>query len=282
MPMASRSFQSLGPHGFHRIAYTEWSEKPEAPVMICVHGLTRNGRDFDTLAAALSEGWRIVCPDVVGRGESEYLTVKEDYNYAVYANDMAALIARSGADSVDWVGTSMGGIIGMMLAAMPGSPIRRLVLNDIGARIDEEGLKRIGGYAGGDPSFPDFDTGYRAIRDIAAAFGPMTEEQWRQFAAVVLKERPDGTWGMNYDPAIAWQMKLEPLRTIEMWHLWDAIRCPVMVLRGAESDLLSAATVEEMRTRGPGCEEVVIEGVGHTPALMDDHQVGAIRDFLSG
>lgn len=280
MPMASRSFQSLGPRGFHRVAYTEWGKVADAPVVLCVHGLTRNGRDFDELGAALSDRWRVFCPDIVGRGESARLSVREDYNYNVYARDMAAMIARTGADEVDWVGTSMGGIIGMMLAAVPGSPIRRLVLNDIGPRVDEAGLRRIDGYAGGNPVFPDFEAAFAAVRTVAASFGPMTEEQWRKFARVALRELEDGTWGMNYDPEIVWQMKQEPLRTIELWHLWDAIRCPVLVLRGAESDLLSARTVEEMRGRGPGCEEVVIEGVGHTPALMDDHQIGVIREFL--
>src|SRR5688572_7734326 len=127
MAMGSRSFLGLGPHGFHRVAYSEWGDPGNPRVLVCVHGLTRNGRDFDDIAEALSDRWRVLCPDVVGRGRSDRLAVKEDYSFPQYCADMGALIARSGAEQVDWVGTSMGGIVGMMLAAQPQSPIRRMV-----------------------------------------------------------------------------------------------------------------------------------------------------------
>ena len=281
MTMASRSFHSLGPQGFHRIAYTEWGDPANGRVLLCVHGLTRTGRDFDAIAAALADEWRVICPDIVGRGASDRLPDARGYDYGVYCADMAALIARSGAETVDWLGTSMGGIIGMMLAAQPNAPIRRLVLNDIGPVIATAGLERIASYVGRDPLFRSFDEAYQAIRGISAAFGPMTEEDWRRFVEASLVAQPGGGFRLNYDPQIAWPFREQPVREIQLWELWDAIRCPVLVLRGAESDLLRAETLEEMRRRGPGCEAVEIAGVGHCPALMDSHQIETVRRFLA-
>lgn len=280
MTMRSRSFRSLGPEGFHRIAYTEWGDPANRRVVVCVHGLSRNGRDFDELAAALSDGWRVVCPDIVGRGESDWLETKTNYDYGLYCNDMAAMIAATGADEVDWVGTSMGGIIGMMLAAMPNTPIRRLVLNDIGPVVAVEGLRRIAGYVGRDVRFPDFDAAYSTIRAVATGFGPMTEAQWRRFVEVQLRPEPDGSYRFNYDPAIAWSLAEAPAVDVTLWNVWDAIRAPVFVLRGQISDLLRADTLDEMKRRGPPCEAIEVEGIGHTPALVDNMQIEAVRQFL--
>ncbi|MFN4089315.1 MAG: alpha/beta fold hydrolase [Alphaproteobacteria bacterium] len=279
--MRSRSFRSLGPAGFHKVAYTEWGDPANPRVLVCVHGLSRNGRDFDELASALSDLYRVVCPDVVGRGESDYLPVKEHYDYKTYCADMAALVAATGAEEVDWVGTSMGGLIGMMLAALPHAPIRRMVLNDIGPVVAVEGLRRIAGYVGRDPRFPDFETAYAAIRGIATGFGPMSEQQWRRFVEVQLRREADGTYRLNYDPGIAWSLAQAPDADIDLWQLWDAIRAPVFVLRGALSDLLRPETVAEMRRRGPACEAIEIDGVGHTPALVDAPQIEAVRRFLT-
>src|SRR3546814_886547 len=183
-------------------------------VLVCVHGLSRNGRDFDELAEALSDTYRVVCPDIVGRGESDWLTVKEQYDYRLYCNDMATMIAATGAEEVDWVGTSMGGIIGIMMASLPNAPIRRMVLNDIGPVVAVEGLQRIAGYVGRDARFPDFETAYATIRAIATGFGPMTETQWRRFVAVQLREEPDGSYRLNYDPGLAWELAAAPTADI--------------------------------------------------------------------
>ncbi len=281
MPMRSRSFRTLGPAGFHRIAYTEWGDPGNPRVLVCVHGLSRNGRDFDEIAEALSDVYRVVCPDIVGRGESDYLTVKEFYDYKLYCADMATMMAATGAEEVDWIGTSMGGIIGMMLASLPNAPIRRMVLNDIGPVVAVEGLQRIAGYVGRDARFPDFDTAYATIRAVARGFGPMTETQWRRFVEVQLRREADGTYRLNYDPGIAWSLADAPKADIAMWELWDAIRAPVLVLRGGVSDLLRADTVAEMQRRGPRCEAIEIEGIGHTPALVDAPQIEAVRRFLT-
>ncbi len=179
--MLERSFLALAPHGFYRLAYAEWGASAGRTI-VCVHGLTRNGRDFDPLAAALAPYGRVICPDMPGRGRSGLLGEAADYAYPTYVAAAAALLARLGADEVDWVGTSMGGIIGMFLAAMPGSPIRRLVLNDIGAVIAADGLKRLGTYVGRDASFADLDALEKALRRIAATFGPLTDAQWRHLA----------------------------------------------------------------------------------------------------
>lgn len=281
MAMRSRSFRSLGPAGFHRVAYTEWGDPSNPRVLVCVHGLSRNGRDFDEIADALSDVYRVVCPDVVGRGESDYLPVKEQYDYKLYCADMATMIAATGAEEVDWIGTSMGGLIGMMLASLPNAPIRRMVLNDIGPVVAVEGLQRIAGYVGRDARFPDFETAYATIRAVATGFGPMTETQWRRFVEVQLKREPDGSYRLNYDPGIAWSLAEAPQADITMWELWDVIRAPVLVLRGGVSDLLRADTVAEMQRRGPHCEAIEIEGIGHTPALVDAPQIEAVRRFLT-
>ena len=182
MSMIARSLRCLGPHGFHRLAYWEWPGPKGARTVLCVHGLTRNGRDFDALAEALSATCRVVCPDVVGRGKSEWLSDPADYGYSTYLADMAALIARLDVEAIDWVGTSMGGLIGMMLAAQPGAPIRRLVINDVGPLIAKEGLERIASYVGRDPSFRDLAELEAALRVVAASFGPLSDAQWRHLA----------------------------------------------------------------------------------------------------
>ena len=281
MRVRSRAFRCLGPAGFHRTHIREWGEA-DLPVLVAVHGLTRNGLDFEPLASRIAAQWRVVAPDVVGRGESDRLPVPTAYDYSTYVADMAAVIASTGADAVDWLGTSMGGIIGMMLASMPGSPIRRLVLNDVGAVVAREGLERIAGYAGSTASWPDFESAYAAIRPNTLPFGPMDDSQRRRFVETGLRRRDDGSYEPNCDPGIAWALRDVPAQDVVLWQIWNAIRCPVLVLRGAESDLLRCETVEEMQARGPGCDVHEVPGVGHTPALMDDETTRVIARFLGG
>ncbi len=281
MQPRSRSFRSLGPEGFHRIRYWEWGPEDAERTVVCVHGLTRNGRDFDDLAAALAgRGWRVAAPDVVGRGESDWLVSETGYDFATYASDMSQLIARLGGGPVAWVGTSMGGIIGQMMAAAKDAPIARMVLNDIGPYLDVEGLRRIKGYVGTDPSFPSFEAAEAAINAVTDKFGPMDAAQRRRFVEVAVRSRPDGQITMNYDPNIAWAFKQNEPEAIDMWPLWSLIRCPVLVIRGAVSDLLSAATSARMQAEGPKAEELVIEGVGHAPALMSAGEIERIVAFL--
>ena len=278
--MRPRHLSCLGPHGFHQVSYTEWGDPGETNVVVCVHGLTRTGRDFDYLAQALSQQHRILCPDVVGRGRSDWLTNKEDYGYPLYLSDMTALIARSGAEQVDWVGTSMGGLIGMMLAAQPRSPIRRLVVNDVGPLVPRESLERLAQYVGKAPAFADVDAFERYLRQVAAPFGPLTDQQWRHLALHSSRRHDDGTVTVAYDPGIAHAFAGE-LKDVVLWAVWDAISCPTLVLRGRQSDLLLSPTAQEMTRRGPRARLVEFDGVGHAPMLMADEQITVVSKFLS-
>jgi pimeloyl-ACP methyl ester carboxylesterase len=280
--MIRRTLRCLGPHGFHRMAYWEWPGPEAARTVICVHGLTRNGRDFDTLAQALSFRFRVVCPDVAGRGESEWLSDPADYDYPVYRADMAQLIARLDVEEIDWVGTSMGGLMGMLLAAQPGTLIRRLVINDVGPVIAKEGLERIGSYVGSDPSFRDLGALEAELRQLAATFGPLSDAQWRHLATHSVRHKADGSLGFAYDPHIGDAFRAATTIDIDLWSAYDAIRCPTLVLRGRESDLLRPADAAAMTQRGPRAALVEFPGIGHAPALMAEDQIAAIRDFLLG
>ncbi len=279
--MLERSLSCLSPHGFHRMTYYEWGDADNPRVVICVHGLTRNGRDFDDLAKALSADYRVLCPDVPGRGKSEWLTHKEDYTYPVYCADMAALIARSGAQSVDWVGTSMGGLIGMLLAAQPNSPIRKLVMNDVGPFIPKASLERLATYVGKPVSYDSFEVFEQYIRTISASFGPLTDVQWRHLAETTATKWEDGRWGTNYDPAIALPFT-GPIADVVLWPFWDQVRAPTLLVRGRESDLLLAETARDMTARGPKAKLVEFDGIGHAPMLMEPDQINVVRQFLLG
>ncbi|MBK1668745.1 alpha/beta hydrolase [Rhodovibrio sodomensis] len=273
----------LSQHGFHTLALAEWGTADKHDVAICVHGLTRNGRDFDALGEAMSQTHRVLCPDVVGRGGSDWLASEDAYGYPQYMADMAAVIARGHAAAVDWVGTSMGGLIGMMLAAQPRTPIRRLVINDVGPFVPKAALQRLADYVGADPHFADFDGGLAYIKRIHAPFGNLSAAQWHHLASHSL--RPDdreGGYRLAYDPKIGAAFR-EPgrIEDVDLWKLWDTIQCPVLVLRGADSDLLLPETAEQMTKRGPGAELVEIPDCGHAPALLDPEQVAVVTDWLA-
>jgi pimeloyl-ACP methyl ester carboxylesterase len=280
MSTSFRTLTCLGPHGFHRLAYWEWPGPKDARTVLCVHGLTRNGRDFNSLAEALCGRFRVVCPDLPGRGKSEWLSDPADYGYSLYLADLAAIIARLDVDEVDWVGTSMGGIIGMLMAAQPGAPIRRLVVNDIGPLIAKEGVQRIGSYVGRDPSFADAEALEAELRALAAGFGPLSDAQWRHLATISTRQKPDGSVGFAYDPRIGDAIRAAPPVDVDLWATWDAIRSPSLVLRGAVSDILREADAQAMTRRGPKAKLVEFAGVGHAPALMAEDQISVIRDFL--
>ncbi len=275
-----RSVQCIGPHGLHRMAYAEWGDPRNPRVLACVHGLTRNGRDFDDFARAMSGHYRIVCPDVAGRGRSDWLGVKEDYGFPLYIADMVTLIARLDADEVHWVGTSMGGLIGMMLAGLPHSPVTRLVLNDIGPAITAAALRRIGEYVGNAPEFAAMEAVEAYLREVNASFGPLTAAQWRHLARYSAGPA-EGGFAMLYDPGIGDVFRQTPLiADIDLWQVYDRIACPVLAVRGAQSDLLEPAVLRAMTERGPRARAVEFAGVGHAPMLMDEAQIAAVRAFL--
>ena len=280
--MNSDTVLGLSSKGFHRMHYYDWGDPENSRVVICVHGLTRNGRDFDFLAQALSRDFRIVCPDIAGRGRSEWLESKQDYGYAQYMADMTALLARvtAGAEkTIYWVGTSMGGLLGIIMAAMPKNPIRKLVVNDAGMLGPKAALERLALYVGKDPRFATLDALEAHVRHISAPFGALSDEQWRHLTVHSAKQHADGTWGFRYDPAIANAFSGE-LNDIDLSAYWDAVRCPTLLLRGADSDILLRATAEAMTQRGPKATLVEFQAVGHAPMLMSDEQVTAVRDFL--
>jgi pimeloyl-ACP methyl ester carboxylesterase len=282
MSMIARSLDCLGPHGFHRVAYWEWSGPEKGRTVICAHGLTRNGRDFDVLAADLASEHRVICPDIVGRGKSDWLVEPADYSYDVYLADLAALIARLDVGEVDWVGTSMGGLLGMMMAAKPRSPIRRLVINDIGAVVAKEGLARIGSYVGQDPSFRDLHELEAELRRLFPSLGSLSDLQWRELAMQGARQKPDGSLGFAYDPRIGDPFRTEPEADIDLWSVYDAVRCPTLLLRGAESDVLRRADAVAMTERGPRAQLVEFAGVGHAPSLATPDQIAPVRAFLLG
>ena len=291
----------LSAHGFHKLFYTDWGDPASQRLVICVHGLSRNCRDFDFLAQALADECRVVCPDVAGRGRSDWLYNKDDYSYPQYMADANALMGRVsawptsagwlgklanfltrryGARSIYWVGTSMGGMLGMLLASRPNTPIRKLVVNDVGPLIPRASLERIAMYVGKDPRFGTFAELEAYVRKISVTFGPLTDAQWHHLTLHASKEYPDGSWGMSYDPDIAAPFRKGPLQDIELWSYWDTITCPTLVLRGAESDLLLKSTAEEMQRRGPRPRLVEFAGVGHAPMLMASDQINVVADFL--
>ena len=272
--------QCLSSGQLHRMAYTDWGDEANPRVLVCVHGLSRNGRDFDTLAAALSEDFRVICPDLPGRGESDWLINKADYTVPAYLSHILTLIARLGVEQVDWLGTSMGGMIGMSLAALPENPVRRLILNDVGPVLSAPALSRIGEYVGRAPVFDSVDAAERYLRTVCPGFGPLSDAQWRLLIEHGLRRDPDG-WRTNYDPAIGDVMRAQPLKTdMLMWPIYDAIRSPTLAIRGEHSDLLTHATLEAMRERGPHAQTLEIADTGHAPMLMDGAQIERVREFL--
>ena len=281
-PDRSGSVFSVSKHGFHRIAYVEWGDINAERVAVCVHGLSRQGRDFDLLANALAKlGWRVICPDLVGRGQSDWLQDPEDYNLPQYAIDMTVLIARLGVSEVHWIGTSLGGLVGMTLACLPRTPIVRMVINDVGPFLPWQALHRLANTVRASPhQFPTFDAALAFYRQSLAPFGILSDAEWEHLAKYNLNQLADGSYEKLSDPEITAAFKPGWYFNLSLWGQWDAIKCPVLVLRGAYSDLLLATTAKEMSTRGPKAEVFVIPECGHAPALMDPAQISLITGWL--
>lgn len=276
LSMRAGRIRGLSRTGFHWMAYVAWGLPNDLPPVVCVHGLTRNGRDFDRLAAALAPDRHVICPDVVGRGVSDWLRDPAGYGTPQYAADLTALIAHLGVEQVDWVGTSMGGLIGMAMAAQPGTPIRRLVLNDIGPFVPRQALERLASYVGKDPSFADLAELEAYLRQINTGIGQLDAESWRHFARFAQRPLPDGRLGLAYDPAIIRGFASPPV-DVDLSGLWKAIACPVLVLRGTESDLLLAETARAMSAKA---EVIEFPGIGHWPPLMTPEQIEPVRAWL--
>jgi pimeloyl-ACP methyl ester carboxylesterase len=276
-----RSVLCASPAGLHRIAYREWGDARNRDVLVCVHGLTRSSRDFDELARTLCGQFRIVCPDVAGRGDSDRLADAKLYAWAQYVADMVTLIARLDVEMVYWLGTSMGGFVGMALAAQAGSPVKKLVLNDAAPVIAKAALERIGSYLGQARSFASLEEAEQYVRAVAAPFGPHSDAQWRFLAETWVRRNEDGSWRPHYDTRIAEAFRATmPDKDLELWHLYDAVRCPTLLVRGELSDVVSRQAAAEMTRRGPKAKLAEIRGVGHAPTLLQPDQIALVRDFL--
>jgi pimeloyl-ACP methyl ester carboxylesterase len=274
-----RDVQCISPAGLHRIAYREWGDPDNDRVLVCVHGLTRISNDFDAFARSVATEYRVVCPDIAGRGRSGWLRDPNLYQIPTYVSDMVTLLARCDARTVHWFGTSMGALIGMVLASLPDSPIERLILNDAGPVLGAEAIARIGSYVGDTPRFATVEEADAYIRKVAAPFGEHTDAEWRFLTEAILRWDNDA-WVRHYDPAIAVPFRASAATDTVLWHLYDAIRCPTLAVRGEFSDLLSKQTHAEMANRGPHAQLVTIPNVGHAPTFLHDDQIAIARDFL--
>lgn len=274
----------LRPEGFLSMAYWEWGDPAASRVVVCVHGLTRNGRDFDDLAQALAaQGTRVICPDVLGRGRSDCLSDPSGYAIPLYLADMATLLARLDVPEVDWIGTSMGGLIGLFLAILKGSPIRRLVLNDVGPFLPADALAGITRSLGDSPSFASPLEAEAHLRQRYASYGVQRDDVWHCMAVhgLWLDPADAARWVLAFDPAIAVPLQEQDVKDVVLWPVWAQLSCPTLVVRGAQSVLLSAETVETMVSTHPACEVLEVAGAGHAPMLTSDLEIKTISAWLA-
>lgn len=284
VPDRTGSVRGLSRRSFHRIAFTDWGPSVSDLPVLCVHGLTRNGRDFDHLATALaSKGRRVICPDLPGRGQSERLKDSSDYVLPQYCGDMTALIAALGAVEIDWVGTSLGGLIGIVLAALPGSPIRRMVINDIGPYLPWAGLLRLGA------NLNEVPKGFQTIREaelyfrrVLAPFGELEDEHWRHLTVHSVEWKPERQhYASLCDPNIAHAFRNPWHYSMDLWKYWDAIDIPILVVRGQTSDLLPEDVLADMLRRNRNATAYTVQNCGHAPALIAPDQIGIVEAFLN-
>lgn len=273
---------ALAGGALHRVAYREWGDRDNPRVVVCAHALTRNSRDFGPLARALAPRWRVIAPDMPGRGASDRLADPMLYQIPTYVADAVTLIARLGVERVDWVGISLGALMGMVLAAMERTPIRRFVVSDAGPVLARAALERIATYVGVATEFETREAAHAAIRAISEPFGPHSDAEWDFLVGNVVIPRGDGRWTLHYDPAIGvpFRAALAVPGDVDLWNTWDAIRVPTLVVRGERSDLLTADVAAQMAQRGPRAEVVTLPGVGHAPTLVTAAQIGIVREFL--
>ncbi|MBX3710178.1 MAG: alpha/beta hydrolase [Gammaproteobacteria bacterium] len=291
-------FLGLSEEGFHRVAYTEWGTMNHvtSPI-ICAHGLTRNGRDFDSLADYLAQrDHHVYCPDIVGRGDSDWLKNPLHYTYEQYLADMNAMIAHTQAKQIDWIGTSMGGLIGMLLASLPHSPIQRLIMNDVGPQIPVKAIARLSKYAGKDPDFSSIEEAKMYFKSIYGDFGNLNDAQWQRLTENSIRETAPGKFSTKIDPAIkqssaksklAWKLLFNPHKALEgtffdidLWQIWRQVTCPVLVIHGTRSDLLLPSIIEKMRSLHPNIEVFEVSDAGHAPALQDPMHQEMIYQWL--
>jgi pimeloyl-ACP methyl ester carboxylesterase len=275
-----KSVQCAHPGGSHEIVYSEFPGDP-AKTVFCVHGLSRNGRDFDMLALALSiAGYRVICPDMAGRNRSKKFDNPINYNYPQYISDIMTLMKETGTISCDWIGTSMGGLIGMMIAAQPVNPIKKMVINDIGPYISSEALERIKKYVSTNPTYPDWETFYDNFKKSRTSFGLKTDADWHFMAQISSEETLLGSYKLNYDTnVVAALVGQDPIQPVDLWPLWALVKNKILILHGADSDVLTSDTLHRMMI-DKQATSVSFANVGHAPALLSADQISVVKTWL--
>lgn len=276
--MRTQSVMALNAQGFHRMVYHEWGNPENERVLVCVHGLARNSRDFDEIAKALSREYRVICPDIVGRGASDWLPAGGAYGMPQYLADITVLLARLNVTEVDWLGTSMGGIIGMLVASLPNSPIRKLVLNDIGAYVSAESLSRIGDYLV-PQYYSSLAQAQQAMQDTYPGLSGLSEAQWQHLVSHGYRQTEQG-WTQHYDPAIGEATRAVSGQAVDLWPVWRAVQCPQLLIWGEDSDVLTADTVAQMQHENPALSLYSLAGVPHVPSLMEKAQIDVVTEWL--
>lgn len=285
MSYAEHSFCSLNSQGSHRITYSDWAPENPNPV-ICVHGLTGNGHDFNDLAQDLIQhGHRVIALDLAGRGRSEFLADPMDYNYAQYERDLTALLVHldlTTPGSVDWLGVSLGGLLGFRIAGREGSPIKRLLINDVGPEVPEAALDFIYQVIAQEYIFADIPSMEKRMRETRGlSWGPVTDKQWQDMAEHNARALEDGRITYHYDPNIAQIFKTEPTGETDLWPYWDSITCPIKILWGAQSMILTDEIIQAMKSRGPDFDLHIFKDCGHVPSLMAPNQIEVVRQWLT-
>jgi pimeloyl-ACP methyl ester carboxylesterase len=278
--MKTKHILSSNHAGKHRIVYQDWGDEKNPKVLICVHGLTRNSRDFDYLAQDLSSEYRVIAPDIAGRGQSDWLSDPALYTLQQYIDDMSLLLADLKVKQVDWLGTSLGGLMGMAIASQPHSPIKRLILNDIGPVIKKESIAYLATSLAGTPHFKSLDELKSFLKEAYSAMGPLEKEQWEHMVTYDHRITSEGNITRNFDPKITRWVSSMTNSDIAMWDLWGSIQCPILILHGEQSVILTPDICEEMLERNPHASLVTIPGVGHTPSLMPKSQIEIVQKWL--
>ncbi len=282
--MQKHQVMGIDSQSFHQMNYYEWGNPNNPRVLLCVHGLFRNARDFDDLAQMLSQHYRVICPDMVGRGLSDKVINANDYSAPTYIADLTILLAQLGVTEVDFIGTSMGGMIGMIMAAMNNSPIKKLVLNDIGPYVDIKALQRIVAYGkeGSQHTFKTLEEVETYFKKVYPSFAQLSPEQWQQLAIAGVWESPNKHYQLAYDPKIIDNVILAAQNNIPLWALWSKVQCPVLLLHAALSDVLSDETVAQMQQLQPSLKTITIPDIGHPVSLMKRGEIELIKDWLNG
>lgn len=279
--MKTKHILSSNNAGQHRIVYQDWGDENNPNLLICVHGLTRNSRDFDYLASELSSKYRVIAPDIVGRGQSDWLPDPSLYTLEQYINDMGILLAHLKAKQVDWLGTSLGGIIGMAIASQPASPIKRLILNDIGPVIKKEAIAYLATSLAETPHFKSLDELKGFLQQAYSAMGQLDQAHWEHMVAHDHRITSEGKITRNFDPKITQSVGTLINSDITLWDIWENIQCPVLILHGEESVILTPEICQDMLKRNPHASLKTFPGVGHTPSLIPEKQIDVVASWLT-